>query len=98
MRRELFERAKDFNIILDDVAITELSFSSQYTAAVEAKQVGKAQNTTISIQWITLTVCQNVVFILYFILYSVKFYTKGKWLINRYTNETIKQISFVVVA
>lgn len=47
MRRELFERAKDFNIILDDVAITELSFSSQYTAAVEAKQVGKAQYTTL---------------------------------------------------
>lgn len=46
VRRELFERAKDFNIILDDVAITELSFSSQYTAAVEAKQVGKAQCTT----------------------------------------------------
>lgn len=42
MRRELVERAKDFNIILDDVAITELSFSSQYTAAVEAKQVGKS--------------------------------------------------------
>lgn len=41
MRRELFERAKDFNIILDDVSITELSFSSQYTAAVEAKQVGR---------------------------------------------------------
>lgn len=41
VRRELFERAKDFNIILDDVSITELSFSSQYTAAVEAKQVGR---------------------------------------------------------
>ncbi|KAF0042671.1 hypothetical protein F2P81_006203, partial [Scophthalmus maximus] len=40
VRRELFERAQDFNIILDDVSITELSFSSQYTAAVEAKQVG----------------------------------------------------------
>ena len=40
IRRELFERAKDFNIILDDVAITELSFSKEYTAAVEAKQVG----------------------------------------------------------
>uniref|UniRef100_A0A8L0DNK2 Prohibitin n=1 Tax=Oncorhynchus mykiss TaxID=8022 RepID=A0A8L0DNK2_ONCMY len=40
IRRELFERAKDFNIILDDVAITELSFSREYTAAVEAKQVG----------------------------------------------------------
>lgn len=41
IRRELFERAKDFNIILDDVAITELSFSKEYTAAVEAKQVGR---------------------------------------------------------
>lgn len=41
IRRELFERAKDFNIILDDVAITELSFSREYTAAVESKQVGE---------------------------------------------------------
>uniref|UniRef100_A0A3B4YFP1 Prohibitin n=1 Tax=Seriola lalandi dorsalis TaxID=1841481 RepID=A0A3B4YFP1_SERLL len=40
IRRELFDRAKDFNIILDDVAITELSFSREYTAAVESKQVG----------------------------------------------------------
>ncbi|XP_016394051.1 prohibitin-2-like isoform X1 [Sinocyclocheilus rhinocerous] len=40
IRRDLIERAKDFNIILDDVAITELSFSKEYTAAVEAKQVG----------------------------------------------------------
>ena len=45
IRRELYERAKDFNIILDDVAITELSFSREYTAAVEAKQVGKATTT-----------------------------------------------------
>lgn len=43
VRRELVERAKDFNIILDDVAITELSFSSQYTAAVEAKQVAQQE-------------------------------------------------------
>ena len=41
VRRELTERAKDFNIILDDVAITELTFSSAYSAAVESKQVGK---------------------------------------------------------
>ena len=34
------ERAKDFNIILDDVSITDLSFGREYTAAVEAKQVG----------------------------------------------------------
>uniref|UniRef100_A0A4W6CMK1 Prohibitin n=1 Tax=Lates calcarifer TaxID=8187 RepID=A0A4W6CMK1_LATCA len=43
IRRELFERAKDFNIILDDVAITELSFSREYTAAVEAKQVAQQE-------------------------------------------------------
>lgn len=49
VRRELFERAKDFNIILDDVSITELSFSSQYTAAVEAKQVGKCAHTCIMV-------------------------------------------------
>ncbi|KAG7319955.1 hypothetical protein KOW79_017098 [Hemibagrus wyckioides] len=43
IRRELIERAKDFNIILDDVAITELSFSKEYTAAVEAKQVAQQE-------------------------------------------------------
>ncbi|KAM3875936.1 prohibitin-2-like [Diretmus argenteus] len=43
VRRELYERAKDFSIILDDVSITELSFSSQYTAAVEAKQVAQQE-------------------------------------------------------
>ena len=39
VRRDLTNRAKDFNIILDDVAITELTFGKEYTAAVEAKQV-----------------------------------------------------------
>jgi regulator of protease activity HflC (stomatin/prohibitin superfamily) len=34
-------RAKDFAIELDDVAITHLSFSREYTAAVEAKQVAQ---------------------------------------------------------
>ena len=38
VRKELTERARDFNIILDDVSITELSFSKEYAAAVEAKQ------------------------------------------------------------
>ncbi|XP_051837190.1 prohibitin-2-like [Antechinus flavipes] len=41
IRRELTERAKDFSLILDDEAITELSFSREYTAAVEAKQVAQ---------------------------------------------------------
>jgi len=39
IRKELTERARDFNIILDDVSLTELSFGKEYTAAVEAKQV-----------------------------------------------------------
>lgn len=37
----LRKRAKDFNIILDDVAITHLSFSTEFTKAVEAKQVAE---------------------------------------------------------
>ena len=43
VRRELTERAKDFNIILDDVSLTELSFSREYAAAVEAKQVAQQE-------------------------------------------------------
>jgi len=39
VRSQLTERAKDFNIILDDVALTELSFGREYAAAVESKQV-----------------------------------------------------------
>uniref|UniRef100_A0A2K5Q3N3 Prohibitin n=1 Tax=Cebus imitator TaxID=2715852 RepID=A0A2K5Q3N3_CEBIM len=42
-RAQLTERAKDFSLILDDVAITELSFSREYTAAVEAKQVAQQE-------------------------------------------------------
>ena len=41
VRDQLVERARDFDIILEDVAITDLSFSPQYTAAVEAKQIGR---------------------------------------------------------
>jgi len=43
IRGQLTERAKDFNIILDDVSITDLSFSQQYTAAVESKQVAQQE-------------------------------------------------------
>jgi len=43
IRRDLTDRAKDFNIILDDVSITELSFGREYTAAVEAKQVAQQE-------------------------------------------------------
>ena len=41
IKRELEQRARDFNIILDDVAITDLTFGREYTAAVEKKQIGK---------------------------------------------------------
>jgi len=43
IRKALTERAKDFNLILDDVSITELSFGKEYTAAVEAKQVAQQE-------------------------------------------------------
>ncbi|XP_067946943.1 prohibitin-2-like [Watersipora subatra] len=43
IRRDLVSRAKDFNIILDDVSITDLSFGREYTAAVEAKQVAQQE-------------------------------------------------------
>lgn len=41
VRKELLERAAVFNVLLEDVAITHLSFSPEYSRAVEAKQVGK---------------------------------------------------------
>jgi len=43
IRQGLTERAHDFNIVLDDVSITELSFGKEYTAAVEAKQVAQQE-------------------------------------------------------
>lgn len=39
IRNALTKRAGDFFILLDDVSITHLAFSKEYTAAVEAKQV-----------------------------------------------------------
>uniref|UniRef100_H2YRL6 Prohibitin n=1 Tax=Ciona savignyi TaxID=51511 RepID=H2YRL6_CIOSA len=41
IKQELTERAKDFHLVLDDVAITDLSFSREYTHAIEAKQVAQ---------------------------------------------------------
>ena len=43
IRRILTERAKYFNIVLDDVSITNLTFSREYTGAVEAKQVAQQE-------------------------------------------------------
>jgi prohibitin 2 len=41
IRSKLIERAKQFDIILDDVSITALTFGREYTAAIEAKQVAQ---------------------------------------------------------
>jgi prohibitin 2 len=41
IRESLLKRASDFKILLDDVSITHLAFSQEYTAAVEAKQVAQ---------------------------------------------------------
>ena len=43
IKRELEQRARDFNIILDDVAITDLGFGREYTAAIERKQVAQQE-------------------------------------------------------
>ena len=41
IRDSLTMRAADFHILLDDVSITHLAFSKEYTAAVEDKQVAQ---------------------------------------------------------
>eukprot|EP00445_Apocalathium_hangoei_P000883 CAMPEP_0203840492 /NCGR_PEP_ID=MMETSP0359-20131031/809_1 /ASSEMBLY_ACC=CAM_ASM_000338 /TAXON_ID=268821 /ORGANISM="Scrippsiella Hangoei, Strain SHTV-5" /LENGTH=299 /DNA_ID=CAMNT_0050754711 /DNA_START=22 /DNA_END=921 /DNA_ORIENTATION=- len=43
IRQRLTERAKDFHILLDDVALTHLSFSSEFEKAIEQKQVAQQQ-------------------------------------------------------
>lgn len=43
IKDRLTERARDFNILLDDVSITHLNFSSEYERAVESKQVAQQQ-------------------------------------------------------
>jgi prohibitin 2 len=39
IRKILTERARNFNIALDDMSITSLSFGKEFTHAIEAKQV-----------------------------------------------------------
>merc|ERR1711879_783888 len=41
IKEGLTERAADFGILLDDVAITQLSYSKDFSKAVEAKQVAQ---------------------------------------------------------
>merc|ERR1719424_2597714 len=41
VRDALTKRAKEFHIMLDDVAITDLKFGKEFTAAIESKQVAE---------------------------------------------------------
>ncbi|XP_074369319.1 prohibitin-3, mitochondrial-like [Apium graveolens] len=43
VRDSLTARAKDFNIVLDDVAITHLSYGNEFSKAVEQKQVAQQE-------------------------------------------------------
>ncbi|EGD75383.1 prohibitin-2 [Salpingoeca rosetta] len=43
IRENLTERAEDFWLVLEDVAITDLSFGTEYSRAVEAKQVAQQE-------------------------------------------------------
>ena len=43
IRQSLFERAKDFNLIIDDVSITHLTFGKEFTESIESKQVAAQQ-------------------------------------------------------
>merc|ERR1719191_860080 len=43
VRDNLMKRAARFNIMVDDVSLTQLSFSPEFTAAVEAKQVAQQE-------------------------------------------------------
>ena len=41
IREILSKRAEEFNILLDDVSITHLQFSKEFSASIEAKQVAQ---------------------------------------------------------
>lgn len=43
IREALTARAKDFNIVLDDVALTHLSYGAEFSKAVEQKQVAQQE-------------------------------------------------------
>ncbi|XP_076910749.1 prohibitin-3, mitochondrial-like [Bidens hawaiensis] len=43
VRDSLIKRARDFNIVLDDVAITHLSYGAEFSRAVEQKQVAQQE-------------------------------------------------------
>lgn len=41
VRDNLTQRARRFNLVLDDVSITHVAFSPEFTHAVEAKQIAQ---------------------------------------------------------
>lgn len=41
IRQNLINRANDFNIVIDDVSITSLAFSTEFNAAIESKQIAQ---------------------------------------------------------
>ncbi|GJJ09426.1 Prohibitin-1, subunit of the prohibitin complex(Phb1p-Phb2p) [Clathrus columnatus] len=41
IRQDLLQRAGEFNIVLEDVSITHLTFGKEFTQAVEAKQIAQ---------------------------------------------------------
>jgi len=43
VRQRLFERSQQFNIVLDDVALTSIQFSDEFSHAVEAKQIAQQE-------------------------------------------------------
>eukprot|EP00957_Ditylum_brightwellii_P157620 11996569-Ditylum_brightwellii.AAC.1 len=56
---DLMRRAGGFHVLLEDVAITHLSFSPEYARAVEAKQVELLLNFPIDTARLTRTVPRN---------------------------------------
>lgn len=44
IRRNLSLRAQEFNILMDDVALTEVRFGNEFMRAVEAKQVAQQES------------------------------------------------------
>ncbi|KAI9019551.1 band 7 family-domain-containing protein [Phycomyces nitens] len=43
IREELYKRAREFNIALDDVSITHMTFGKEFTNAVEQKQIAQQE-------------------------------------------------------
>ena len=43
VREDLVKRAREFNIMLEDVSITHLTFGKEFTNAVEQKQVAQQE-------------------------------------------------------